>query len=175
MNGCYTCQGVCDTGQSFCKVGKQVVSDKTTDFDFGQCVSAGQILLTRDNWNKIITYINNAYAEGRVQSGGPSGLPRADTNTVMTAEMFNLVSTALVNLGRVDYPKQKVNQGDVIYGYYFENLENYANRLKYKYDQCDNCNIDCNVTCDSCNCTCLGSSQARYCCSACEEATVVIT
>lgn len=163
------CSGTCNTCQSFCENGYQSVGG----FSFNECVSQGERILHKTNWNRLITYIQDAYDEGREcdasEYGISSNLPSSDPNDYITADMFNKVAKALKTLTS-SYSLLSVDVGDVIYGTYFETLEDYANRLKYKWDQCDRCNISCDVTCNSCN-GCNGSSQASYCCSAaCENA-----
>lgn len=199
MSGCQSCNGCqgcnscescnvncndtgCNTIQAFCSIGAQSVGG----FSFNQPVSSNQTFLTKDNWNRLITYIRAAYAEGNSEfsggTGGDSGLPVEDTNDFMTADVFNKVSEALGNLGSSgpeyrargktnDYP------GDVIYGRYFEDLESYANNLQYTTSQCDDCNAGCNVTCNGCQkCNsggCQNNSPSRCCssCNSCESNT----
>lgn len=186
MSGCQTCNNCqycvscqscnvncndtgCNTIQAFCSIGKQSVGP----FSFGQCVFSGQTVYKfRASWNKLISYINSAYSAGKTSNGGSSGLPSSDTNEFITASMFNKISEALGNLGSIG-PSKRVTggpNGDIIYGSYFESLESYANNLKYKTSQCDNCNIGCNVTCNSCQkCVtggCQNHSQSN-CCSKC--------
>ena len=158
------CEETCILIQSFCKTTGQSVGS----FSFGQCVSSNETFLTKANWNKIITYINNAYAKGRKKSGGSSGLPASDSNDFMTADMFNKVSEALGNLGSSGPSKRVVPNVDIVLGTYFESLESYANSLKYTSSQCDKCNDSCDVTCKECqlcnvvNCgSCDGSCQAH--------------
>lgn len=158
------CEETCILIQSFCKTTGQSVGS----FSFGQCVSSNETFLTKANWNKIITYINNAYAKGRKKNGGSSGLPASDSNDFMTADMFNKVSEALGNLGSSGPSKRVVPNVDIVLGTYFESLESYANSLKYTSSQCDKCNDSCDVTCKDCqlcnvvNCgSCDGSCQAH--------------
>lgn len=160
MSGCQRCNlclGTCNSCQSFCQVGAQRVGS----FSFNQCVRAGEQFLTKDNWNRLIKYINDAYARGALRDGGDSGLPsnNKDPYDYMTEEMFNDVSYALRHLGST-YANLSVEKGDVILGSYFTDLEDYANYLEYKYSQCDVCNVSCNTGCDS-------GRQAIYCCSSC--------
>ena len=120
----------------------------------------------------MISYINRAYAKGSEKDGGSSGLPSSDSNTFMTASMFNRVASALGGLGSSG-PNLKTMvggpYGDVILGSYFETLESYADALKYKTSQCDTCNASCDVTCKDCqmcndngNCgSCNGSCQSH--------------
>lgn len=149
----------CNSCESFCEQGHQLVGG----FNFQQCISSGQLFLTKTNWNRLIKYINNAYAQGEKKDGGNSGLPSTnkDPNEYMTAEMFNDVSYALRHLGS-SYANLSVRQGDVILGSYFTTLQNYANNLEYKNSQCDNCNVSCDSGCDN-------GRQAQYCCSYCNN------
>lgn len=158
-----SCEETCILIQSFCKTTGQSVGS----FSFGQCVSSDETFLTKANWNKLITYINNAYAKGSKKNGGFSGLPSSDSNEFMTADMFNKVSDALGNLGSSG-PGYNKKVNDIIYGSYFETLESYANSLKYTTLQCNKCNDSCDVTCKECqkcnvvNCgSCDGSCQAH--------------
>lgn len=169
-NGCQSCNTNCNstgcnTIQAFCSTGGQRVGT----FSFDQCVSSNETFLTKQNWNRLITYINSAYSAGTQQNGGNSGLPTSDTNDFMTKDMFNKVSSALGNLGSTT-DKRQVEVNDVIYGIYFEALENYANTLKYKTSQCNNCNTGCNVTCNGCQ-KCNGggcqNNSPSSCCSSC--------
>lgn len=160
---CNSCQGTCQSSQAFCAIGRQSVGS----FSFNQDVSADALFLTKANWNRLISYINNAYSRGRQKDGGNSGLPSSDTNTFMTADMFNKVSSALGGLGSSG-PRFRAKVDDVIYGSYFESLESYADSLEYKTNQCDNCNTGCNVSClgcQSCNTGCQTCNKGN--CGSC--------
>lgn len=165
----------CNTIQAFCSINKQQVGS----FNFDQCVSSGQTVYKfRDSWNRLITHINNAYAAGKESNGGQSGLPSSDTHEFITAAMFNKISDALGGLGSTG-PSRRVRGKstgdtieDVIYGSYFEDLEDYANKLKYKTSQCDACNAGCNVICNSCQKCNTGGCQNHSpssCCSSCNN------
>lgn len=198
-NSCNAGAGACNTVQSFCSLGGQSAGG----FSFGNCVSSGEIIDIDNSWNGLLSYINAAYAKGAsslsngAQSGsgvsgsgnaGSSGLPNIDTSLrssdsqgkgFITASMFNQIAAALGGLGSSG-PSTRVSSEDIIYGSYFESLESYANVLRYQSTQCDNCNVGCNVKCNTCltcneeNCgTCNGSCQAHsptysnssYCCA----------
>ena len=177
-SGCNTIQNFCSTNQS------------AGGFSFNQPLKKDDLFLTKVNWNRLITYINNAYKKGstslsnRAQSGngvtstgigGNSGLPESDPNDFMTEDMFNKVSQALGGLGSSGPTRRVKANVDIVYGSYFQDLENYANNLQYKKSQCNNCNAGCNVKCNTClvcnveNCgACDGSCQShtsRNCCS----------
>lgn len=185
-NSCQSCNtscntaGGCNSAQNFCSTNQRVGS-----FSFNQCHTSGQTVQGfRTDWNRLINYINTAYAAGRKQNGGDSGLPTEDTNDFLTAKMFNAIAIALGNLGSTG-PSRRVKgksngdtTEDVIYGSYFEELETYANQLQYNSNQCNSCNLTCNSDCCSCqkcnvsNCgSCNGSCQShtgKVCCG-CES------
>lgn len=190
-NSCMSCNSSCNassgcnTIQSFCSK-----SQSAGGFSFNQTIAKDELLVTRANWNRLITYIRNAYAKGSSSlvnnaksgsgvsgsgKGGTPDLPESDTNTYMTADIFNKVSIALGGLGSTGPERRVTKDVDIIYGSYFKDLETYANNLKYKTTQCDNCNAGCNVKCNTCltcnveNCgRCNGSCQSHSsntCCS----------
>lgn len=192
-NSCQSCNtncngSVCNTKQNFCSTDQFVGS-----FSFGQDLGTDDIFLTKNNWNKIFTFINNAYLEGSTSlvnrarsgngvknpgNGGDSGLPNSDPNEFMTAQMFNDVSEALGNLGNIGPSRRVVKDVDMIYGSYFQDLENYADNLLFKTTQCDNCNVACNVQCNTClkcnandNCGACNNGCQNHspssCCSSC--------
>ena len=154
-----TCEEKCILVQAFCS--DDGSGQTVGEFSFNQCVSSDEMFLTKANWNRLITYINKAYAKGNSLlnggTGGDSGLPESDTNIFMTASMFNKVSDALGGLGS-EGPGYKVYavgdekkpEGDIILGSYFTSLESYANSLLYTTTQCDTCNTSCDVTCKEC-------------------------
>ena len=185
------CNGVgCNDRQNFCRTGKDV-----GDFSFNQSLQGGDLFLTKTNWNRLITYINNAYKKGsssltnNAQSGngvtgtgtgGDSGLPESDSNDFMTASMFNKVSKALGGLGSAGPARRVQANIDIVYGSYFQDLEDYANKLQYKETQCYNCNAACNVKCNTClvcnvqNCgkcdgSCQNHSPSNCCSSSCQK------
>ena len=170
-NSCEQCNTTCDgnkcsTSQAFCSTNQSVGS-----FSFGVDLSKDSLFFSRATWNKIITYINNAYKKGNAsvtnnaqsgtgaQSPGDSGLSslKLDTEIFMTAKKFNEVSQALGKLGSSG-PNLTVYAvgsstkpaGDIVLGSYFKTLEQYANNLMYKHSQCDDCNVACNVKCNTC-------------------------
>lgn len=162
--------------------------------------------MKKSNWNRLYTYIRNAYAKGSATvtnnaksgigaqspgNGGSSGLPSGDDNIFMTAAAFNELSEALCGLGgpsSVSYKdpitgsnKSSMSKDvDICWGSYFSSLESYANSLQYKDKQCDDCNINCNVqcntclkchndgNCDKCNLGCQ-SDASSSCCSSCNR------
>lgn len=151
--GCLTCEGFCQIDQT--------VSSWAGEFEWKEPVSSNSLFFSRSTWNKIIEYINKARAAGDSENGATSGLSalEEDDNVYMTANKFNEVATALFNLGGndSDYSQRTVYavgskekpEGDIVYGSYFEELEDQVNHLQYKSDQCNSCNTACD-DCDSC-------------------------
>lgn len=152
----------------------------------------------RSVWNEIVTYINDAFDKGvspltdksdkktgGIQAGskgGSSGVTADTTNLFITATQFVKIATALDNLGghttndAVDTLSslKTIKENDVIYGHYFESLEEYATSLKLKNTQCDDCNAGCNVTCnlcqkcnEGCQDNCDASSHTKTVCCGC--------
>ena len=165
---CDSCQG-CQDCQSFCEVGGQRVGS----FSFNQSLEKGEPFLTKENWNRLIKYVNDAYKKGVKSNESDSVFflnSESDSNDFMTAEMFNKVSNALCHLGSSEGPEfRAIPDKSIVYGSYFKDLEDYANNLKYTTGQCDKCNISCNVTClgcQACNAGCQDHSP-QDCCSSC--------
>ena len=142
--GCLTCQGFCEKSQS--------VSSRLGGFGWGVSTATDAFFFSRNTWNSIINYINNARADGSKQSSGLSLLGQ-DTNEFMTAAKFNEVSNAIFNQGTSSsYGQITVTggpEGSIVYGSYFTALADQASKLKYIYGQCDLCNTKCD-DCDKC-------------------------
>lgn len=168
-NSCNTCQGsYCLSCQSFCQVGKEVVSSRAGAFTWGEGITteSGDRFFSLDTWKKIFTYINNARTAGTY--GKETTEISMENSEYMTAADFNTVSNALFGLGGNSETavKKEVEVGDIIYGTYFSILASQANTLKYKSNQCDRCNTSCNncVTCQTtCN-TCQSGNTSSSCC-----------
>ena len=172
---CYSCQGTCDTCQSFCQLDKQTVGSFIFRDDNGVRWPIGKDkpFLSKNSWNRLISYINSAYAKGTEYNGGSSGLPVSDSNTFITAEMFNKVINAFGGLGGIKsnntitegvkpnffnpdtqkFQNSVTKDVDIVYGSYFTTLENFSTNWQYKKTQSDSkCNTGCNVTCQGNSC-----------------------
>lgn len=181
---CVRCEGTCNTSQAFCTVGSQLVSSHLGSFDFNTSFSTDSLFFSKANWNKIFTYIRDAYNYGGAGRLSTS-LPSSDPNDFMTADMFNQVAGELSRLGSTASINRVSggSEGTIVYGSYFQNLENYANNtFRLNRSQCQSCNSDCNVDCDNCQrcnscqlcvsrCQGCDSSQnnssPQNCCSSC--------
>ena len=188
---CETCQNSCDTRQNYCKTNQLVSSHG--GFSFGQELTSTKRFLSHSNWNKIVTYIKTAYEKGQYN---PPALNTYPSNTItswevkqddiMTAALFNNIASAMELLGSTasisldNNGKSRVYgvgstykpEGDIVYGTYFQKLENYANSFfKYHYDQCSLCNVNCDNGCDKCmGCNACEScyvGNSSPCCSSC--------
>lgn len=163
------CQEPCDSCESFCETGGQ---NSSNNFSFSACVSSGQIIgvgyFDRGVWNEAIDMINSVFSEGSKQSASSSKINRCNNDLFITANEFERVA------GTANYYNVGVGQNKVIYGLYYEELENAVANLNYKWGQCDQCNVDCDKTCDKCE-TCDGgcdgcdSECGNYCCDCCDN------
>lgn len=167
------CSG-CNDCQSFCEDSHQ----KVGSFSWGACTARGQQFFKLSTWNSIYKFICNAYAEGTKKNGGSPGISSSGiTQSSMRAVDFNAVSKALNGLGGHNGTASTVSPGDDLLGSYFSGLETAANTLKYKKDQCNNCNINCDVTCDTCeSCDkgcekCNNNGNCGRCNSGCQRNT----
>lgn len=163
-----TCEEKCILVQAFCS--PEGSGQSVGGFSFNQCVSKNETFLTKANWNRLISYINNAYAAGDKKNGGSSGLPDSDSNEFMTNLMFNKVSDALGGLGSSGpgYDVDGGPTGDIVLGSYFVSLESYANSLLYTILQCDKCNDACDVTCKECQ-KCNNNGNCEGCNTGCQD------
>lgn len=166
-DGCLNCQGYCESNQWVCEQVKEngILTCGTKVFGWGscengECAASGEYIFSRNTWNKIINYINDARKNAADKKGMPTTQLYLDYNNYLTAEKFNQVSRALfespylTNALEEEVSPQIVNVGDTVYGSYFEDLAIRANNLKYVSsackDQCDaGCN-NCNI-CQGCN------------------------
>ena len=186
-NSCDLCQ-VCDMScngvggclncESFCQNGNQIVNSNFywRDSD-GNIVTTNtnDRIFTRDTWNSLANFINKAYKAGTEQSASSRNVVGLETGDYITAEQFTNLSKALFGLGGNDsiYPQRTVYgigsqekpEGDVVYGSYFFELQNQAQNLRYKMNQCNSCNLGCN-NCDSCEgCNTCQINDTKYeCC-----------
>ena len=177
---CYSCQAFCETNQL---VGS---------FNFGECISSGEIFISAEAWKSLITYIQNAYNKGTKQPGGSPNLSDDNLNVKkgdsMKAAMYNNIANALNGLGGSTDDSEISNnkaRGDQILGSYFEEIQTYSNKWLLKSSQCNSCNTGCQscddgcqVTCkscqgcdgcESCDTSCNGCNDCEGCEGACES------
>lgn len=164
------CTSLCNTAQTYCK--KQQNSDN--NFSFSSCVSSGEIIgpgyFDRDCWNEAISKINSVFTKG-IAPATESTISSC-TDSFITADEFNRVASA------ADCDVIVVSDG-IIYGTYYEALEDAIANLQYKSDQCDSCNIKCNATYDKCvtcnaSCNSCNAECGDSCCDApppCDDAS----
>ena len=151
---CMSCNGYCEssngclTSESYCSY-SQLVSSWKGSFSWkdenNQVISIQRDtpFFSRKTWDSIIDYINNSRTRG---IGQPSNFrnavipaPNEFKKTFMTAEEFNDVSNALFasegnyiyGLEAGETARNVVQNEDIVYGSYFVELANLANRLMY--------------------------------------------
>lgn len=183
---CNTCQG-CNSSQAFCVINTNILSSYCgNSFSWGHCTT-GQIMgpghFDKSVWDKICSFINSRASIGARSSGGSSfSNSSIDAVAPFSANEFNRVAN------EVNVSTHSPN--DIIYGSYFDSLATAANSYRFSSSACDQCNINCDVTClgcqgcvscqkcnqrntDACGayelCTscnaCLASNQESYCCN----------
>ena len=162
------CQGTCDTKQTLCRIGKE---NSNNSFSYSTCVSKGQVItpigeggFDRNVWNEGIKMINTVRQHGRIKY---PNIPLCTSDTFITASEFNRVAEY------ADY-STTVGKNTLIYGSYYEGLESAISNLKYKQDQCEECDQECDVDCDSCQscdggCNGCDSECGNYCCDCCDN------
>lgn len=173
------CQVTCNTSQALCKIKGQSYSANAGTFSWKNCATKGQIIgpgyFNQNEWDRIISHINEARSAGReVSTGGTiSKSVKADVSP-FSAKEFNRVArkvgnvTVTITENGKPITKTNATANDVIYGTYFSELETAANTMKISSRACDSCNTKCNGGCNECQkcnggCnSCNGSSQASY-------------
>lgn len=161
--GCNTCQG-CISCESFCENGGQ---NSRNGFSFGKCIATGQAItsdntgFSRTDWNNAINRINSVFRTG-VYDASWATISTTGA-TYLTADEFKRVATA------ADYTSDNGNiySGAIIYGTYFSRLENAIANLKYKWNQCNTCDSNCD-DCVNCDGGCNAGAEKEtneYCCS----------
>ena len=173
---CKTCEGCdncesCDDCQTFCETNQAVGS-----FNFGKCVNQGEIFISANSWKSLMTYIQNAYKKGTLQSGGSSGLSNDNLNVKsgdpMKATMYNNVANALNGLGGSSDDSRisnDVQKGYTILGSYFSGIETYSNKWLLSTSQCDLCNTGCQSCDDGCQVTCKSCEGCDSGCQGCDS------
>lgn len=93
------------------------------------------------------------------------------TEDFMYAKMFNGALKKMRYLASNSTGNDMVSPNDIIYASTFEILKSYAtDSFLLHSDQCDNCNIKCDVTCDSCEgCNTNQCNTSKTCCDDCSQ------
>ena len=97
----------------------------------------------QDVWDEIIKYINKLRAKGSEKNSGDF-VPLSWTDDVapFKASEFNRIA--------VIAGTQTRSSNSIIYGSYFQDLEQDIESAKLSNKACDKCNTGCDVTCDNC-------------------------
>ena len=146
--GCVSCQtadqctGTCNIAQTYCKTEQ----NSQNGFEFDSCVSSNEIIgpgyFDRDSWNKAIAQINAVFSSG-IAPATELLIDTCNNDVFISAAEFNRVSAAANCTIRVTTQA-------IIYGTYYEKLEEAIANLYYDSSQCATCNTTCNVQYDSC-------------------------
>lgn len=149
------------------------------------------MFLTATEWNNFISSIYAAYCKGTEENAWGRNVTEDDfaiydnmdiragkktgktpgTEDFMYAKMFNGAFKKMRYLSSHEEGKDEVSSGDIIYASDFERLKTYAkNDFLLHNNQCDNCNIKCDVTCNSCQgCNTNQCNTPKTCCDDCSQ------
>ncbi len=185
-----TCQVTCnaDNLQTLCNTTGQTYAAIAGSFSWKECATAGEIMgvgyFDKDEWDRIITHINKARNAGtKVSTGGAISKSTTANVSPFSAKEFNRVAQAVGNItvkitedGKT-VTKTNASQDDVIYGKYFTELKNAANKMLISSKACNSCNAACDGGCNACQkcntkcVTCNSQTKTKstpYCC-ACDK------
>jgi hypothetical protein len=161
---CVNCNDTCDTCQSFCEIGKQLatsngLSSPWPKFERDQIIIQ---VLPKETYNKAWDYVSQAARLGsRKNSGAWSGTP--ETRDFIYADKTNELITGIESLGGgtkvqgIERPFTKDTH--IIYAKYFNAISEAMNQLLLHESACNECNVSCDVDCDTCDScdSCQGS------------------
>lgn len=163
---CNNCDDTCDTKQNFCTISSQNAA-KACGFSnpWGE-IKPGDIIidtLPRSKYNKILDCIEKAYNKGSKQDSGLTLTVTGETGDFITAKKTNEIIKAINALNGTVISSNDVptlaKDTHIVYAKYFNAISKGLMNMKLKSTQCDNCNIECDVTCDNCD----GCITCDYC------------
>lgn len=174
-NGCDSCNS-CNIVIGLCS-SNQKASSYLGEFKWGNSrttLKQDDIFFTRNEWNSLISYIENAYQLGSQHSAWNTyqntyneNIRANDNNEFMTAVMYNEAYRRMKNLSK-DNRNTTYNivekDETIVTHELFNNLYSLANSFelhKYQCNGCNSCN-SCQGGCNSCN-SCQGG-YTSYCC-----------
>lgn len=159
---CISCNATCDTCQSFCQLGRQLATQNGLTAPWPGIVRDDIIIkkLPRALYNQAFSYVQSAAALGSMSnSGGWTG--SGETRDFIYADKTNELITGINSLGGGTNAGTGPFSRDtsIVYASYFQALSTALSGLLLRFTACDDCNIQCNVTCNTCNScdSCQGS------------------
>lgn len=151
---CINCNDTCNNCQSFCEVGKQLARENGLTPPWPLDIQKNDIIiqkLPKNTFYNAWKYVSDAANKGNVtNSGGWTKTP--EQKDFIYADQTNELIQGIDSLGGVSCgvgPFQK--DKDIIYASYFKAIAEAMNNLQLKWNACDNCDSNCNVSCDTCN------------------------
>lgn len=174
-----TCNSDCETAQSFCAVGYQLITqhpDVGDDYPMEKAIQNKTYideLWTVENFKKLITWLNGAEEAGLTKKQGVShnvDIPISGTD--ITADFYNDIRQKIMNFNVTDENYPSVKPGDNITAKRANAIKEAYESAKFNTNVCDICNTaeyyhpgcGCNCSCScscgcSCNCGCPCSSN----------------
>jgi hypothetical protein len=165
---CDKCESSCDSGITYHTIGintagkllgatksktfqQLVVCKETTDiekFSFDTCINSGEFIYKiQSGWNKAIEYLKKAQNKDKSEE---TRMPDIDSTKAFLGEVFKASSfNAISELEGIDGPS--VAPEGVIYGSYFQNLEEAIPNAKIEEKRCGTCIVACEYKCNAAN------------------------
>jgi hypothetical protein len=165
---CATCLPTCYSKQTFCIISGQSASDYFShswpaSFEKDQIIYK---VLPRTVFNTAFTYINNALHKGNTKATS-SWMGTEETREFIFADKVSELIDGLSKFNN-GCSIEKPNKNDVIYASYFTKISKALSNAQLSPSACDDCNVSCNVTCNSCqgcvNCQGCNSCQGHTSC-----------
>jgi hypothetical protein len=148
-NSCNSCNNgnctVCTDGETYCDTEEVYSTDCSNKFKWNGGVNTGDAIITLTDWNRLPDYVKALRSKGK--GGKDTSTITKQTDKEVKASWFNTYA------GLVGSSKTATAGKTLIYGSYFQDLADCANKLKYEKTQC----ASCNTGCKSCDSSCEGN------------------
>lgn len=170
---CINCDDTCNTCQSFCEVGKQTALTHLSNDLLWPEIHKDDIIiktLPRDKYNKAFTYISKASNLGtkvdssRLLKENGTWTGKGETRNFIYADKTNEIIDGINSMMAMNggsFPLGPFKKDvDIIYASYFEKIRIALKNLKLYQYACNECNVTCDVSCDTCDTcdSCQGSN-----------------
>lgn len=157
-SSCKNCNGVCDTAQNLCKISSQAATAYGGSFSWPAAPSGETIakVWTAAAWNQLRAAVQAAYSAGSQcdsegEDFGAMTMPSVSKDQIITADIYNKAAEAINDLGgSVPTVTGGGETGTIIRDYHATSMQSGYNSGKISTLACNECNVECDVTCDKC-------------------------
>lgn len=156
---CDSSAGQCNVAQTLCEVGAEEFG-KVSYFSFSPNPldsltrigpSDGEHIFNKASWDAIIQHMNSILRLDIAQNEEEQAISRVEHVSPFTATEFKRVA----DIVGYKYDEEKIKAGNIIFGYYFSNLEDAVNQKTFHPLACKMCNDNGNLTPDGGCLACL--------------------